>query len=93
MHFKIIKLPFFFLLIIVAIKPISASSQSKKPVVIGYVGGYRGLVHTDSIDAKKLTHINYAFVDMKDSLAWLHREETDTINFRNLNALKAKILI
>ena len=89
MHFKI-KLPFFILLIIVAITPISASSQSKKPVVIGYVGGYRGLVHTDSIDAQKLTHINYAFVDMKDSLAWLHREETDTINFRNLNALKAK---
>ena len=69
---------------------ISIGQQKSKPVVIGYVGGYRGLVHTDSIEADKLTHINYAFVDMKDSLAWLHREATDTINFRNLSALKTK---
>ena len=57
-------------------------------VIIGYVGGYRGLVNTDLINAKQLTHINYAFVDIKNNRAWLHREATDTINFRHLNQLK-----
>jgi chitinase len=62
-------------------------AQSAK-VVIGYVGGFRGLIKTDLIQANKLTHINYAFVDIKDNRAWLHREATDTINFKNLNLLK-----
>ncbi|MDB5017232.1 MAG: chitinase [Mucilaginibacter sp.] len=57
-------------------------------VIIGYVGGFRGLVKTDLIKAKELTHINYAFVDIKNNRAWLHREATDTINFRHLNLLK-----
>ncbi|MEO8406392.1 MAG: glycoside hydrolase family 18 protein, partial [Chitinophagaceae bacterium] len=60
-----------------------------KPVVIGYVGGYSGVVNTDTIDAARLTHINYAFVDVKDNRAWLHNEMTDTVNFRKLNGLKA----
>jgi len=64
-----------------------AGAQSNK-VVIGYVGGFRGLIKTELIDAKKLTHINYAFVDIKNNRAWLHRESTDTINFRHLNLLK-----
>jgi chitinase len=62
-------------------------AQSTK-VVIGYVGGFRGLVKTELIDAKKLTHINYAFVDIRNNRAWLHKEATDTINFRHLNLLK-----
>jgi chitinase len=53
-------------------------------VVIGYVGGYRGLVNADSIEVEKLTHINYAFVDIRDGQAWLHNERTDTINLRHL---------
>jgi chitinase len=53
-------------------------------VVIAYVGGYRGLVNTDSIEVEKLTHINYAFVDIRDGRAWLHNERTDTINLRRL---------
>lgn len=62
-----------------------------KPVIIGYVGGYNGtIVNTDSIDAGGLSHINYAFVDVKDNRAWLHYEKTDTVNFRNLNTLKQK---
>ncbi|HAL81884.1 MAG TPA: chitinase [Mucilaginibacter sp.] len=62
-------------------------AQSNK-VIIGYIGGFRGLVKTELIDAGKLTHINYAFVDIKNNRAWLHKEATDTINFRHLNLLK-----
>lgn len=57
-------------------------------VVIGYVPGFRGEIDETTIDANKLTHINYAFVDVKDSMAWLTNIATDTINFRKLNNLK-----
>lgn len=57
-------------------------------VIIGYVPGFRGLIDETTIDAGKLTHINYAFVNVKDSLAWLTNLETDTVNFRRLNLLK-----
>jgi chitinase len=59
-----------------------------KPVIIGYVGGFRGLIATDSIDVWRLSHINYAFVDIKDNRAWLHNETTDTVNLRRLCELK-----
>lgn len=70
----------------------------KKPVVIAYVGGYRGLVDTSLISPEKVTHINYAFVNLVDGRAVLSNETTDTVNFRALNALKTsnpdlKILI
>jgi len=64
------------------------SSKVKKYIVNGYVGGFRGLVKTELIDAKKLTHINYAFVNVQDSLAVLTNIETDSTNFRKLNKLK-----
>ena len=63
-------------------------SKKRRPVIIGYVGGYRGLIPTDSIDIWRLSHINYAFVDIKDNRAWLHNEATDTINLRKLSELK-----
>mgnify|MGYP003575154272 CR=1 FL=1 len=66
------------------------ASANVKPVVIGYVGGYRGLVDAENIDVKKLTHINYAFVNVLKNRAVLSNEATDTINFKNLNALKPK---
>ncbi len=87
---KIIPLYFKLSILIIAalLFPYIGKSQSKK-VVIGYVGGYKGLIKgVDQIDAKKLTHINYAFVDIKNNRAWLHREATDTVNFRHLVMLK-----
>lgn len=60
----------------------------KKYIVNGYVGGFRGLVDTDAISAQKLTHINYAFVNVKDSMAFLTNLRTDSTNFRKLNELK-----
>src|SRR5215831_10771487 len=67
----------------------SSTAQKNKPVIIGYVGGFRGkVIDPSSIDAKALSHINYAFVDVKDNRAWLHNEKTDTVNFRKLSELK-----
>lgn len=67
----------------------SLAQKKAKPVIIGYVGGYNGnIVETALIDAKRMSHINYAFVDVKDNRAWLHNEKTDTVNFRKLNELK-----
>lgn len=66
----------------------SQNGPGARPVVIGYVGGFRGLVNVSTIDARRLTHINYAFVDVKDNRAWLHNEVTDTTNLRLLNTLK-----
>ncbi len=62
----------------------------KKKVVIGYVGGYKGFADVTKIAAEKLTHINYAFVNVKGNRAFLNREATDTVNLRNLNKLKLK---
>lgn len=59
-------------------------------VIIGYVGGYRGTINTDSIDVTRLTHINYAFVDIKNNRAWLHNGRTDDINLKKLVALKTR---
>jgi chitinase len=72
--------------------------KRSKYIVNGYVGGFRGLVDTKAIKAEKLTHINYAFVNVKDSMAVLTNLKTDSTNFRNLTALKSinpglKILI
>jgi len=76
------------LLILCLLIPASLVKAQSNKVIIGYVGGFRGLVKTDLIQAKKLTHINYAFVDIKNNRAWLHSEATDTLNFRHLNRLK-----
>ena len=84
------KTTLFLVPIILSIVLISARFLPKDsgPVIIGYVGGYRGEANTDIIEAGKLTHINYAFVNVQGNRAWLTNERTDTINFRKLIALK-----
>ncbi len=57
-------------------------------MIIGYVGGYHGLYDTTMVDPKKLTHINYAFVVIKNNRAYLEHLKTDTVNFHNLLKLK-----
>ncbi len=82
------------LLLILFISQLSCTDKSKesssadKKIIIGYVPGFRGVLDELDIDATKLTHINYAFVDVRDSMAWLTNMETDTVNFRILNGLK-----
>jgi chitinase len=66
------------------------TETSTKPVVIGYVGGFHGLLNTERIEAKKLTHINYAFVNVQGGKAFLTNEKTDSTNFRKLNLLKGQ---
>jgi len=72
----------------VTLAPSYFIKPKEKPVIIGYVGGFRGLIATDSIDVWRLSHINYAFIDIKDNRAWLHNEATDTVNLRKLGELK-----
>lgn len=83
---------FFRLLLFLAVPLFLGMTAKKtpKPIVLAYVGGFRGLVDADQIMAEKLTHINYAFVDIKNNRAWLHNLATDSTNFRKLNGLKQR---
>lgn len=76
------------LVVFVSCSTKKSETDSSKPVIIAYVGGYRGLVDVNTISPNKVTHINYAFVDVKDGKAFLTNEATDTVNFRKLNELK-----
>jgi chitinase len=67
---------------------VKEKTSAPSHVIIGYVPGFRGELDEKTINPKKLTHINYAFVDVKDSMAWLTNIATDTINFRRLGYLK-----
>ncbi|HVS93134.1 MAG TPA: glycoside hydrolase family 18 protein [Mucilaginibacter sp.] len=64
------------------------SPGHKKYVIIGYVGGYHGLYDSTMVHPKRLTHINYAFVVVRNNRAYMEHEKTDTVNFRNLLKLK-----
>ncbi|OOQ57718.1 glycoside hydrolase family 18 protein [Mucilaginibacter pedocola] len=70
------------------VNPNPPKPKKPKRVIIGYVGGYRGLIDTTMVNANKLTHINYAFVDVQNNRAFLKRRKTDTVNFRILRNLK-----
>lgn len=79
------------ILLLTSIKLMSQPvNRNSRPVVIGYVAGFKGLIDTESIAVHKLTHINYAFVNIKNNRAVLGNEQTDTVNFRKLNLLKRK---
>jgi len=72
----------------IAIMAFRSENLPRTKVVIGYVGGYKGWVDVSKIAAEKLTHINYAFVNVKNNRAFLNREATDRLNLQNLNKLK-----
>ena len=85
--FQLFLLLLFVTLLSCSEKPVQPPLSGKK-IIVGYVPGFRGALDQLSIDANKLTHINYAFVDVQDNMAWLTNMETDTVNFRILNRLK-----
>jgi chitinase len=78
------------LLFVTAVVILGMKNPAQKPVVIGYVTGFNGLVNQETIDATQLTHINYAFVNIKDNKAFLDNEARDVENFKRLNTLKQK---
>src|SRR3954465_4498187 len=62
---------------------------SHAQVIITYVGGYRGnLIDTRQIEASRLTHILYAFANLKGSRAVLNYPRTDPVNLKGLIALR-----
>jgi chitinase len=73
--------------------------SAQKPAVITYAGGYNGnLINASKIEAAKLTHLLYAFANVKNNKAYLVYPKTDEINIRNLIRLrkvnpKLKILL
>ncbi|WP_205569567.1 glycoside hydrolase family 18 protein [Arachidicoccus soli] len=80
-----------FLVFFFSISLIQANAQmAAKPVIVGYVGGYKGLVDMNMIHPSKLTYINYAFVNVIANRAVLTNLKTDTINLKNLAVLKKK---
>lgn len=63
--------------------------EDPKYKIIGYLAGWKG-VDTTKIDAKKLTHINYAFANVIDGkvIEGEGREKADKENLAKLNSLK-----
>ncbi len=75
-------------------KQTDAPSKQKKYRVIGYVAGYRNFDFT-KIDAKKLTHINYAFANVIDGEVMFDTTNIDntslkTDDLKTLFALKSQ---
>jgi len=64
------------------------SSKQYKQVIIGYIGGYHGLIDTTLVDANKITILNYAFVNVLGNRAVLTNIKSDTVNFKYLLKLK-----
>lgn len=70
---------------------LSTSAFGQRPVVITYVGGYRGnLINAEQIKANKLTHILYAFANLRRNRAYLQYPKTDAINLHRLVSLRRK---
>lgn len=81
---------FFVLVSLALFIAMKKADKKQRPVVIGYVTGFNGLVDASQISAEKLTHINYAFVNVKDNRAFLQNLKNDTANFNRLNTLKLR---
>ena len=96
-----IKLIILLILVVAHVAAVTAQSRvkpKKQLLVTGYIGGYRGLINIDIIQPKKLTHFNYAFINVKGDRAVFNNERNDTVNLRKLHQLKVmnpslKILI
>ena len=81
----------FSLLFLIACSFSAFAQKNQKHVIIGYVtGSNHGFVDTALVDPQKLTHINYAFVSCRGNRAVLSRPAMDTVNFKNLVAMKKR---
>lgn len=85
------KLVVLFILSVCAVSACAPSEElreNESKVVIGYVFPGNRIIKED-ISAQKLTHINYAFANIKDGVM-VEGFEADSANFVVLNKLKAK---
>lgn len=58
------------------------------PAIIAYIDGSNA-VDESKITGDKISHINYAFANIKEGKAYLVHESTDIENLKKLNSLKA----
>ena len=66
-----------------------AAAPQPRAVVIGYVFAQERLLAPDEVDAAKLTHVNYAFANVKDGLV-VEGFARDAENLRVLTGLRAR---
>lgn len=76
-------------LVMVMILPNICKADKQNKAVIAYVFVTDRLVDPDAIDAERLTHINYAFADIRDGVI-AEGFKHDAENFKLLNSLKTK---
>ena len=62
--------------------------EAAGPAIIAYIDGSSSL-DASKIAANKVTHINYAFANIKDGKAYFANESVDVENLKKLNGLKA----
>jgi chitinase len=67
-----------------------ALGSHAQAVIITYAGGYRGnLIDTRRIESRRLTHILYAFANLKGNRAVLNYSRTDPVNLKALTGLRS----
>lgn len=88
MLMKISKVFAFTLLFILTLNYVGNAQHHQKYFIVGYVGAFGQPIDVNAIDAKKMTHINYAFVNCIDSMAVFDNPKNDTTNLKLLNGLK-----
>jgi chitinase len=66
-----------------------AAAPQPRAVVIGYVFAQERLLAPNEVDAAKLTHVNYAFANVKDGLV-VEGFARDAENLRVLTGLRAR---
>lgn len=85
-------LNFLFVLTLVTLLPSCVKKKNTEehqgPAIIAYIEGGKQL-DASKINASKLTHINYAFAQIKGGKAYFADEAADVQNIKNLNGLKA----
>ena len=83
----------YFMLSVIAILGFTQCQEQKQKqptgnIVVGYVAGWTGM-SMDRVDATKLTHINYAFANIRNGEV-VFELETDSANLAQLVAKKAQ---
>jgi chitinase len=82
---------FFTLLALFAIifNPLPLSARTNPKQIIAYLFPRGGIINPDEVAAERLTHINYAFANIKDGVI-VEGSAHDRENFQVLNSLKKR---